>query len=116
MTLTTACLYTYMAVVTSVYDGDTITVDVDLGLHTWQHDVKIRLARINAPEVRGKQKPQGIVSRDWLRSQIKGKTIMLKTIQDKAGKYGRYIGEIWLDGVNINDQSVKSGQAIYQSY
>ena len=28
-------LYTYKAIVTSVYDGDTCTVDIDLGLHIW---------------------------------------------------------------------------------
>ena len=39
-------LYQYNAVVTSVYDGDSCTVDIDLGLHTWIHGEKIRLIRI----------------------------------------------------------------------
>jgi micrococcal nuclease len=30
-----AGLYHYRAIVRSVYDGDTCTVDLDLGLHTW---------------------------------------------------------------------------------
>ncbi len=46
-------LYNYKAVVKSVYDGDTCTVDIDLGLGTWVHGEKLRLYRINAPEVRG---------------------------------------------------------------
>jgi micrococcal nuclease len=36
-------LYNYKAVVTSVYDGDTCTVDIDLGLHTWIRGEKSRL-------------------------------------------------------------------------
>ena len=52
------CLYLYKAHVTDVYDADTITVNVDLGFNTWIHDEKIRLARIDAPEVRGKEKVQ----------------------------------------------------------
>jgi micrococcal nuclease len=55
-------LYHYRAKVVSVYDGDTCTVDIDLGLHAWVHNEKLRLARINAPENIGLEKP-----RDWLR-------------------------------------------------
>ena len=28
-------LYHYRAIVTEVYDGDTLTVDLDLGFHVW---------------------------------------------------------------------------------
>ena len=42
-------LYKYLAKVTFVYDGDTVTVDMDLGLKTWIHNEKLRLARINTP-------------------------------------------------------------------
>jgi hypothetical protein len=44
-------LYQYKAIVTSVYGGDTSTVDIDLGLHTLVRGEKIRLMRINAPEL-----------------------------------------------------------------
>lgn len=116
MTITELCLYCYLALVTSVYDGDTITVDIDLGLGVWKHSEKIRVAHINAPEVRGKERPEGLKSRDWLRERINGKQIIIKTLKDKKGKYGRYIGEIYLDGVNINDEIVKAGFAEYRDY
>jgi micrococcal nuclease len=45
-------LYHYKARVVDVYDGDTCTVDIDLGLSTWIHGEKLRLYRINAPEVK----------------------------------------------------------------
>lgn len=63
-------LYHYKAKVESVYDGDTCTVDIDLGLHTWINREKIRLNRINAPELRGNEKDKGLKSRDFLRSLI----------------------------------------------
>ena len=115
------CLYLYKAHVTDVYDADTITVNVDLGFHTWAHDEKIRLARINAPEVRGKEKVQGKVARDWLRNKILGKAILLRTLKNKKGadskgKFGRYLGEVILDGVNINDTLVEVGHAEYKDY
>ena len=46
-------LYHYRAVVISVYDGDTCRMDIDLGLDIWQKNEKIRLVRINTPELRG---------------------------------------------------------------
>ena len=46
-------LYHYRSIVVSVYDGDTCTVDIDLGLNIWTLREKIRLIRINAPELRG---------------------------------------------------------------
>ena len=114
-------LYNYKAIVTSVYDGDTCTVDLDLGLHVWIRDEKIRLHRINAPELRGKERPKGILSRDFLKEQIEGKEITIETIKDKKGKYGRYLGEIWVEdksgkSININDLMVKKGFAEYKEY
>ncbi len=113
--------YVYNANVVSVYDGDTITVDIDLGLSTFVKGEKIRLHRINAPEVRGKEKEMGKKSRDFLRGIILGRDVLIQTIKDKKGKYGRYLGEIWYkndDGkyVNVNDLMVKKKFAILKSY
>ena len=116
MTPAEICLYCYLAVVTAVYDGDTITVDIDLGLSTQRVGESIRLAHINTPEVRGAEREKGLISRDWLREKIMGKTIIIKTLKDKKGKYGRYLGEIYLDGENINDALVKAGLAVYKQY
>jgi len=114
-------LYVYKAHVVSVYDGDTCTVDVDLGLHAWIHGEKIRLYRIDAPEMRGAEREKGIASRDYLRSLINDRDIILQTIKDKKGKYGRYLGEIWAvdnngEYYNVNDKMVADGYAGYLDY
>jgi micrococcal nuclease len=89
-----AKLYHYRAKITAVYDGDTCTADVDLGFKVVVCGEKIRLARINALEIRGASRKEGLVARDFLRELILGKEVLLKTIRDKRGKYGRYLGEI----------------------
>jgi len=96
-------LYEYRAFVRKVYDADTITVDIDLGFGILFKSQKIRLLRINAPEVRGSEKESGIKSRDALREKINNKWVKLKTKKDKKGKFGRLLGEIWLEGECIND-------------
>jgi len=115
-----ASLYHYRARVTEVYDGDTCTVEIDLGLSTWIRGEKIRLNRINAPEMRGADKPNGEKARDFLRSLVLNNEVLLQTIKDTREKYGRYLGELWLvaDGkpLNVNDELVAKGHARYQQY
>lgn len=64
-------MYEYRAFVRKVYDGDTVTVDIDLGFDVVLQKQKIRLLRINAPEVRGEQRQEGLKSRDALRESWK---------------------------------------------
>lgn len=114
-------LYHYNAIVTSVYDGDTCTVDIDLGLHTWIKAEKLRLFRINAPEIRGRERKKGLKSRDALRNLILGKKVLIETIKDRKGKYGRYLAEIWMqndngDWINVNDLLVERRLAVYKVY
>ncbi len=114
-------LYHYRAKVIGVYDGDTMTVDIDLGLHIWARDEKVRLARINAPELRGAEKEKGLAARDFLISKVMDKHIIIETIKDREEKYGRYLAEIWLKDdsgqfQNINDLMVQNGHAVYKEY
>ena len=70
-------MYEYRATVTDVYDGDTITVDIDLGLRTFKKGLKIRLLRVNTPEIRGKEREEeGLKVRNWLRDRILNKEII----------------------------------------
>ena len=114
-------LYQYKALVTKVYDGDTITVEIDLGFKTSVKGEKIRLSRINAPEVRGSSREEGLKSRDFLRELILNKEILLETIKDRKGKYGRYLGEIYFkdeegNWLNINNLLVDKGFAEFKEY
>jgi endonuclease YncB( thermonuclease family) len=43
--------YVRRAEVVSVHDGDTLHVNIDHGMHLWTHDVPVRLAGSNAPEL-----------------------------------------------------------------
>lgn len=110
-------LYYYKAFVTKVYDGDTVYMDIDLGLSVILKKEKIRLARINAPEVRGEEKEKGEASREFLKKIILGKSVLLQTIKDRKGKYGRYLGDIWIETQNgfenVNDLLVRKGFAEY---
>lgn len=109
-------LYTYRAQLNSVYDGDTCRLDIDLGLSIWSKNEKVRLARINAPELKGETLIQARQSRDFLRQNLEDQILIIETIRDRKGKYGRYIVEIWRQDesgnwLNINDLMVQEGFA-----
>jgi micrococcal nuclease len=104
-------LYHYRAEVVRVYDGDTIRVNLDLGFGMWMMDQSVRLRGINTPELRGEQRPDGIISRDALIGRLQGKKIIISTEKDKSDKYGRWLGVIYLEGENINQWLVTEGYA-----
>jgi len=114
-------LYYYKANITSVYDNNTFTADIDLGLGISIKGQKLRLSRINAPEIRGDTREAGLLSRDFLREKINGKKIIIQTIKDRKGRYGRYIAEAFVvdvtdSFVNINDILVENGFAVHVDY
>lgn len=109
-------LYWYKAVCIEVYDGDTITVDIDLGCKIWIRMEKIRLYGINTPEIRGEERDSGLVSRDYLRDRILGKKVMIKTHRDKGGKYGRLLADVFIDNTHINMELVDKGLAENKDY
>ena len=113
-------LYAYRAHCVRAYDADTITVDVDLGMHVTLRGIVLRLSRINAPEVRGEERDAGLAARDYLRSLILDRDLLIETYKDRTGKYGRYIAELWLpveEGyLNVSDHLVEHGFARYVTY
>ena len=103
--------FVYNAHVDKVYDGDTITCSIDCGFGIIMKKQKIRLYGLNTKEVRGKEREEGLIARDKLRELILNKNIVLKTVKDKKGKYGRYLGIIFYDNDNINDWLINNGYA-----
>ncbi len=102
--------------VLSVHDGDTITVEIDHGFRLRQV-VQVRLARINAPEVRGPQKPDGDKSAARLRELLPaGSSVELVTYKNGREKYGRYLASVYKDEIQINDKMVDEGFAVYVRY
>lgn len=107
-------LYHYKAIVISVYDGDSLRVSVDLGMNTWIHNVSLRLNGIDAPEIRGSERPQGLVSRDAVRDWCPvGSNVIIRTVKDRTEKFGRWMADVYPEGweESINDRLLREGLA-----
>jgi len=106
----------YKAKVIKVVDGDTIDVDIDLGFSVILSKQRIRLFGIDTPESRTRdleEKFYGKLSAQYLKDRCKkGSYIRLRTYLDKKGKFGRILGELIVDGINLNIQMIKEHLAV----
>jgi len=102
--------------VTKVVDGDTIDVIIDLGFDI-MYKSRVRLFGIDTPESRTRdlvEKKYGLMSKDFLKDKLKNaEKIVIKTHKgEETGKFGRILGEIFCDNVNIIQQMCDVGHAV----
>ena len=102
--------------VTKVIDGDTIDVIIDLGFDI-MYKSRVRLFGIDTTESRTRdlvEKKYGLMSKDFLKDKLKNaEKIVIKTHKgEETGKFGRILGEIFCDNVNINRQMCDVGHAV----
>lgn len=109
-------MYEYKAKITKVIDGDTIRADIDLGFDIILYKQTIRLYGVDAPESRTRdleEKYYGNLAKDFLKRYIKNNNIViLKTKLDKKGKFGRILGEIYLNNLNLNQLLIDENLAV----
>ncbi len=116
-------MYQYKATVERIVDGDTIDVVIDLGFKITTNQ-RIRLAGINTPETynvkKGSEEYQrGMAAKLFVETRITANNNNVIVETDKlVGKYGRYIGTIYLadSPVNLNDELVEKGYAVTAFY
>ena len=107
--------YLYPAKVERVIDGDTIVVDLCLGLGVILDDQYIRFYGIDAWEIRGEEREKGLKAKEYLKERLSKGQIEIEIRpewgQSGKGKYGRWLGVVYIDGVNINAELVERGHA-----
>ena len=109
-------MHEYKSKVTKIVDGDTIKCDIDLGFDIVLSNQTVRLYGIDTPESRTKdleEKFYGNISKQFLNDYCpKGSYITLRTHLDKKGKFGRILGELIVNKVNLNEQMIEENLAV----
>tara|TARA_R110002020_G_scaffold6816_1_gene28926 strand:- start:6005 stop:6436 length:432 start_codon:yes stop_codon:yes gene_type:complete len=115
-------MYNYNATCTRVVDGDTVDAMIDLGFGVHVKK-RIRLAGIDAPESRTRDKQEkilGLAAKDRLKSMLDGANNVFELESTELGKFGRVLGRLHIDKLDgkdlitktcINDCLVKEGYA-----
>ena len=102
--------------VTKVVDGDTIDVIIDMGFDIL-YKSRVRLFGIDTPESRTRNKDEkvrGLLAKKYLQEALKaGTSLSIKTYKDnETGKFGRILGDVFIDGKSVNAQMVKDFMAV----
>jgi endonuclease YncB( thermonuclease family) len=91
--------------VISIYDGDTIRVNINNLPPIIGQNIRIRLSNIDTPEIKGqcsREKKLALIARDRLRQLVNNAhTIEIHNLQ--RGKYFRIVADLMLDGQNASD-------------
>lgn len=107
----------YHATVLRVHDGDTINVDIYLGLGVWMRDQPVRFYGIDTPELHGPERANAILARDFVAQRCDGKEVLLQVPPKREReKYGRILATVIADGVVINDELLSRGLAKQVDY
>ena len=106
-------IYEYKARLSRVVDGDTVYLFCDLGFRVTV-EVEFRLLGINTPEVVGVQKVSGLAAK----AEVERVLALgpLRVVSDKAEKYGRWLGTIFVKlqngtELNLNQHLLDTGFA-----
>lgn len=93
--------------VVKIADGDTLTL-----LTSSNQQVKIRLAGIDTPE---KKQPFGNKAKQALAKLAFQKQALIEV--ETIDRYGRTVGIVFVNGLNVNAELVKQGMAwVYRKY
>lgn len=108
--------FLYPARIEKVLDGGTVVADLYLGLGVALNDQVIRLYGIDAWELEGEERTKGLLAKRYLEDRFKkAKGIAIEIRVDWGnrgkGKYGRWLGRIYVDKANINSEMVEKGHA-----
>ena len=120
--------YEFPVVISRIVDGDTVDARIDIGFKI-VYEERIRLLGLDTPESftsNKKEKVLGMAAKARMKELIdqanvlpkkRGKKdVVLKTSKDGKGKFGRILGEIWVnsntgEGVNVNQTLIDEGHA-----
>ena len=101
------------AVVTYVYDGDTIKIGGE----------SIRLIGVDTPENEWKEKGvkaqcYGKEATDFMKKMVLGKRVRLESDDktSKQDKYGRTLAYVYVDGKLVNAEIIKQGYGVAYTY
>ena len=108
-------MYEYRCNITRVVDGDTVDAEIDCGFDII-YKSRIRLYGIDTPESRTRnldEKARGKLASQFIKDKIaEAKLVKVKTKLDKKGKFGRVLGSIIADDLDLNQTMIEKHLAV----
>ena len=99
--------------IVKIIDGDTFDCILDLGFDVLL-EARVRMMGIDTPESRTRdleEKKFGFLAKEWLTDHLSDSIIITTVVDNEKGKFGRILGTVWAEGININEQMIDEGYA-----
>ena len=101
--------------IVKIIDGDTFDCIMDLGFDVLL-EARVRMMGMDTPESRTRdleEKKFGLLAKEYLIEKLNSKELIVTTeVDNEKGKFGRILGWVWADGVNINNQMIADHMAV----
>lgn len=95
----------FEAEVVRVIDGDTVQLQTSFRDFAFP----LRMLDIDAPEL----SEGGEISKQWLKGLVEGKKVSILIDKfNRVGKFGRLLGQIVLQGLNVGEMALAGGYAL----
>lgn len=97
-----------------IYDGDTYFIKLEtklLGEDVIFPNIKIRSANLDAPEVRGPEREEGLKTLYRLRELVQSAQETYFCTEMERGNFGRLLGVLFVDGESVEDILIREGLA-----
>ena len=98
-----------------IIDGDTFDCIMDLGFDVLL-EARVRMMGIDTPESRTRdleEKKFGLLAKEYLTEKLATEDIIVTTeVDNEKGKFGRILGWVWADGVNVNQNMIDENMAV----
>lgn len=107
-------MYEYKVSLDRVVDGDTVDVHIDLGFDVRLTGQRIRLFGLDTWESRTRDlevKAKGLLAKEFTKRMCEDATEIV-LLSHERGKYGRILGELFCDGINLNTALLENGHAV----
>lgn len=102
----------FEALVLRVCDGDTIVVAGDWDGVSWSYPEYIRLAAIDAPEMRGPDARLALWAQSYLEQLIGGQVVLVTPRRIWRDPYGRIIATVTFSGLDVCTCLLAAGHAV----
>ena len=100
--------------IVKIIDGDTFDCIMDLGFDVLL-EARVRMYGIDTPESRTRdleEKKFGLLAKDWLIEHLNDDIIISTELDNEKGKFGRVLGTVWAEGININEKMIEEHMAV----
>lgn len=99
-------MYRYNAKIINIVDGDTVDAEIDVGFKI-KITHRLRLLHVDTEEINSPDsqlRELAATAKGYLLDNLLNRTVNIQT--HKADSFGRYLAEIYIDDVHLNEQLI----------